>query len=82
MVAGAELCGLVLAPVAFSLAALLRVRSLLAAVRRQAREASRAQDSAIEALGALVKMSCRSELRKVTRFRTVRRPLWREAAST
>lgn len=50
--AGAGLCGLVLALVPFSLAALLRVRFLVAAVRREAREASRAQDSAIKALGA------------------------------
>jgi hypothetical protein len=51
VVGAAGLCGLVLALVAFSLVALLRVRFLLAVVRREAQEAKRMQDSAVEALG-------------------------------
>jgi hypothetical protein len=48
----AVLCGLVLALVAFSLFALLRMKLVADAVRREAREASLARDAAIEALGS------------------------------
>jgi hypothetical protein len=51
VVTWAVVCGLVLALVALSLLALLRVRSLADVVRREARQATRAQSSAVEALG-------------------------------
>lgn len=50
LMAGAGFCGLVLALAAFSMFALLRVRFLVVAVQREAREANRARDSALEAL--------------------------------
>lgn len=52
VIAAAVLCGLVLALVAFSLFALLRVRLVADAVRREVREAGLARDAAVEALGS------------------------------
>jgi hypothetical protein len=51
IVVAALVCGLMLAQVAFSLFALLRVRGLADALRREVREGGRVRDSAIEALG-------------------------------
>jgi hypothetical protein len=52
VVVAALLCGLVLGLVALNLVALLRSRSLGDVARREAREARRVQDAAIERLGS------------------------------
>ncbi len=52
VVAGAVFCGLVLALLAFSLFALLRMRLMADALRREVREANLARDTAMEALGS------------------------------